>query len=145
MKKLLMSLLVGLFAFAAPAMAEEGVHKLVLQITDDNPQKMNTVLNVINNITKHYQEQGEIIEVEVVAFNKGLHMLRADTSPVAKRLKAFQQSMPDVQFSACGNTLQGMAKKEGKEPPLLEVATMVPAGVGRLMELSEAGWTIIRP
>lgn len=139
---LLMSL-----CWAAPSIANEadGVHRLALQISDNDPQKMNTVLNVAANVTRHYADLGEEVEVRVVAFNAGLHMLRSDTSPVQERLKNFADGMPNVAFNACANTMQGMAKKEGKEPPLVDSAVIVPAGVVTLMELDESGWTIIRP
>ena len=66
-------------------------------------------------------------------------------SPVLERLDSFGQSMPNVSFAACDNTIAGMRKKEGKEIPIVEIAEHVPAGVVDLMTLSEAGWTIIRP
>ncbi len=53
--------------------------------------------------------------------------------------------MPNVVFNACNNTLQGMAKKEGKVPPLVSNAVVVPSGAVRLMELAEKGWVILRP
>ncbi len=120
-------------------------HRLALQISDNNPQKMNTVLNVAANVSRHYSDIGETVEIQVVAFNQGLHMLRDDTSPVKKRLASFAQSMPNVVFDACNNTLQGMARKEGKVPPLVANAVVVPSGAVRLMELAEQGWVILRP
>lgn len=137
-----MSLVVGL---VTAGFAEGHIHKLALQISDNNPQKMNTVLNVAANVARYYSEKGEEVEIRVVAFNAGLHMLRADTSPVVDRLKSFEQSMPNVTFAACDNTLAAMTKKEGKEPPLVSVAEHVPAGVVDLIRLDEAGWTIVRP
>lgn len=125
--------------------ADEVQHRLALQISDNNPQKMNTVLNVAANVARHYSSLGEEVEIRVVAFNAGLHMLRADTSPVVDRLKSFGQSMPNVTFAACDNTLKAMTKKEGKEPPIVANAEHVPAGVVELMKLQEAGWSIIRP
>jgi hypothetical protein len=41
--------------------------------------------------------------------------------------------------------MKGMAKKEGKKPYLFAFADVVPAGVVRLIERDEAGWTIVRP
>ena len=38
-----------------------------------------------------------------------------------------------------------MAKREGKVPPIVPQASMMPAGVVRLMEFGETGWTIVRP
>ena len=53
--------------------------------------------------------------------------------------------MPNVAFMACENTLESMTKAEGKEPPLVENAKRVTAGVVTLIELGEKGWTIVRP
>jgi hypothetical protein len=139
----LVALWVAMVALS-PAMAGE-VHRLALQITDKDPQKMNTVLNVAANVSRHYADLGEEVQIQVVAFNQGLHMLREDTSPVKERLQSFAQSMPNVVFDACNNTLQGMAKREGKVPPLVANAVVVPSGAVRLMELAEKGWVILRP
>ena len=132
-----------LFAFAPAGAAEH--HKLALQISDNDPAKMNAVLNVAANVSKYYSDKGDEVEIQIVAFNAGLHMLREDTSPVKPRLKSFKQGMPNVSFMACMNTLQAMARAEGKEPPLVENANKVEAGVVTLIELGEKGWTIVRP
>lgn len=131
----------------APVMAQDGVHRLALQISDDDPQKMNTVLNVASNVSRHYSDLGEQVEIAIVAFNKGLHMLRTDTAPekVRKRVEGFGMSMPNVAFMACGNTITAMTKKEGKPTPIVEHAETVPAGVVTLIDLDEKGWTIVRP
>ncbi len=128
----------------APASAMEK-HRLALQISDNDPGKMNAVLNVAANVSKYYTDKGDEIEIQIVAFNAGLNMLRQDKSPVLTRLHSFKQGMQNVSFMACENTLAAMTKNEGKEPPLVENATRVPAGVVTLMELSAKGWTIIRP
>jgi hypothetical protein len=137
--------LVSLLAFAlTPASAIEK-HRLALQISDDDAAKMNAVLNVAANVSKYYSDKGEEIEIQVVAFNAGLNMLRQDKSPVLTRLKSFKQGMPNVAFKACENTLEAMTRNEGKEPPLVENAERVKAGVVTLIELGEQGWTIVRP
>nr|AFI78726.1 secreted protein containing DUF1791 [uncultured bacterium ws406H10] len=132
-------------AMAFPALAAEGVHKLVLQISDNDKQKMNTVLNVAANVSRHYSEKGEEIDIKIVAFNAGLHMLRPDTSPVKDRMMSFGQSMPNVEFQACNNTRHAMQKKSGKDVPIFEFAEVVPAGVVSIMELDEAGYSVVRP
>jgi uncharacterized protein len=137
--------LVSLLSLAlTPASALEK-HRLALQISDDDAAKMNAVLNVAANVSKYYSDKGEEIEIQVVAFNAGLNMLREDKSPVLTRLKSFKQGMPNVAFKACENTLEAMTRKEGKEPPLVENAERVKAGVVTLIELGEQGWTIVRP
>ena len=129
---------------AAPALAD-GPHRLALQITDNDADKMNTVLNVAANVSKYYSDKGEDVEIQVVAFNAGLHMLREDTSPVKPRIASFAKSMPNVSFMACQNTIDGMTKREGKDIPIVTQAERVPSGAVTLIELSEKGWTIVRP
>ncbi len=125
--------------------AQAAEHKLALQISDNDPAKMNAVLNVAANVSIYYSEKGDEVDIQIVAFNAGLNMLRADKSPVLDRLKSFKQGMPNVAFMACENTLDSMTKGEGKEPPLVENAKRVTAGVVTLIELGEKGWTIVRP
>ena len=120
-------------------------HKLALQISDNDPEKMNAVLNVAANVSRHYAAKGEEVSIQIVAFNAGLHMLRDDTSPVKERLGSFASSMPDVSFKACGNTLDAMTKREGKPIKIIGNADLVPAGVVTLIDLGEKGWTIVRP
>ena len=141
-------MMVALFAvamLAMPSIATAAEHKLVLQISDNDADKMNTVMNVAANVSRLYSEKGDQVDIKVVAFNAGLHMLRPDTSPVAERIANFAASMPNVQFQACNNTREAMAKKSGKDVPIYEFAEVVPAGVVSIIELSENGYTVIRP
>ena len=106
---------------------------------------MNLALNNAVNVVQHYSSAGEEVEIEIVAYGPGLHMLRDDTSPVKARVKSISESMPSVAFTACGNTSDAMKKAEGKDIPLLSQAKVVPAGVVRLMELQEKGWSYVKP
>ena len=125
-------------------------HRLAIHVDDNDPAKMNLALNNAQNVTQYYTGKGEEVEIEIVAYGPGLHMLRADTSPqqVKGRLKSFSESMPNVSFAACENTRQNMARAEGKKPadiPLVQNAKPVPSGVVRLIELQELGWSYVKP
>lgn len=125
--------------------AEKKPHKLALQVSDNDIEKMNAALNVAANVSRYYADKGEEVEIEIVAFNAGLHMVRQDTSPVKERLQSFKNGMPNVVFDACDNTIQAMKKREGKDIPIVANVRVVPAGVVTLIELGEKGWTIVRP
>ena len=145
----LLAMLAGLVALPVAAHEIEKdheTHRVAIQVSDDNPGTFNKALNNAANMSKYFLGRGEDYEIEIVAYNAGLHMLRTDTSPVADRIKSFPQSVPNVTFSACGNTIKGMTKKAGgKVPPISENARVVPGGVIRLMELSDMGYFMIRP
>ena len=72
-------------------------------------------------------------------------MLRDDTSPVKARIKSMSEAMPNLTFAACGNTRENMTRTEAKDIPIISQATVVKAGVVRLMELQERGWSYLRP
>lgn len=131
-----------------PAQAGDGyAHHAVFHIDENDPVKMNIVLNNAANVTKYYAGQGQQVKIEVVAHGPGLHMLRDDTSPVKDRLADYVPSFPNINFSACGNTIAGMTKKEGKAPPLIESDSIavVPSGVVQIMIRQDQGWHYIRP
>jgi len=122
-------------------------HRLVIQVDQNDPAVMNLALNNATNVIDYYRAKGEDVNVDVVTYGPGLHMLRADTSPVQDRIKGLKDyAFPSkIQFSACGNTKEGMEKKEGHPITVLSEAVIVPSGVVRLMELQEKGWSYVRP
>lgn len=137
-----------LMLFAASAFAGNAkVHRVSIQVDQNDPALMNLVLNNVSNIVSDYKEKHEDVQVEVVAYGPGLHMLRADTSPVKDRIKQIAEiSFPSqVKFSACNNTKHGMEKAEGHEIGIITQAHLVPSGATRLIELQEQGWSYLRP
>ena len=134
-------------AFVTTAAAEGKAHRIAIQIDQNDPQVMNLVLNNATNVIEYYRGNNEDVDVEIVAYGPGLHMLRADTSPVKDRIKRLKDLVfpGNIRFSGCNNTKQGMEKAEGHAIALVPEATIVPAGVVRLMELQEQGWSYVRP
>ncbi len=120
-------------------------HRLAVQVDANDPATMNLALNNVSNAVQHYNQIGQKVEIEVVTFGPGLHMLREDTSPVKERIKSMSETMPELTFAACGNTRENMTKVEAKEIPLISQAKVTKSGVVRLMELQERGWSYLRP
>jgi uncharacterized protein len=125
--------------------ADTKLHRLILQVNTNEPAMMNLALNNATNVAQYYKDLGEKVNIEVVTFGPGLHMLRDDTSPVKARIKAIKESTPEISFKACGNTQENMHKVENKEIPIIPEATVVKSGVVRVMELQEQGWTYVKP
>ena len=135
-------------AFATSAFAADiKPHRVAIQVNQNDPQVMNLALNNATNVLEYYRGKNEEVEIEIVTYGPGLHMLRSDTSPVQDRLKRLKEmAFPGkIQFSACNNTKQGMEKTEDKAISVVSEATIVPSGVVRLMELQEQGWSYVRP
>ena len=103
---------------AKPPVPDRKAHRLILQVNTNDAAMMNLALNNATNVAQYYQELGEKVEIEVVTFGPGLHMLRDDTSPVKARISTIA---------------------------LIPEAAVVKSGVVRVMELQEKGWAYVRP
>jgi uncharacterized protein len=134
-------------ALASSALTADKLHRIAIQVDQNDPQVMNLALNNATNVIEYYREKNEDVEIDIVTYGPGLHMLRADTSPVQDRIKRLKDMVfpGKIQFSACDNTKQGMEKTEGHAISILPDATIVPSGVVHLMELQEQGWSYVRP
>jgi hypothetical protein len=143
---LAIALAIGLFA-SGNAAAEGARHHIVIQVDQNDKAIMDLALNNARNVIESYRDQHEDADVEIVAYGPGLNMLRDDVSPVKDRIKQLREvSFPsNLTFSACNNTKQAMEKHEGHPITIIPQATLVPAGVVRIMELQERGWSYVRP
>ena len=133
-------LLLTSFFMLSHVEASAAEKKVVLQRSDASAEKQTLVLNVANNLIKHYGPDNVV--VEVVAFGPGLRLLFKDN---ANKDRVQSLAVSGVEFAACQNTVKGMSKVLGHPPKLSSHAKPVPAGVARIIELHEKGYLLIRP
>jgi intracellular sulfur oxidation DsrE/DsrF family protein len=131
-------------AKATAKAAAVAMHRLVLPINTDDPTTMRALISTSLNLPKYYQERNEAFTIEVVAYNAGVHMLRADTSPVKDLLRVLRSVNANIRFVVCDATKLGMERQEGRPVTLIDNVEIVPSGPGRIIELQEAGWSYIR-
>ena len=127
------------------AVSAKKQHRVVIQVSENDPKAMNLALNNAENLRTFYEQAGEAVQIEIVAYGPGLNMVRSDTSPVKDRLAALVGRPQPVTLSGCDNTLGRQSKQEGKEISLVSEARLVPTGIGRIVQLQEQGRTYIRP
>jgi intracellular sulfur oxidation DsrE/DsrF family protein len=125
--------------------APVATHKVAIQVNQNDKAVMDLALNNAKNVIDYYWAKGETVAVEIVTYGPGLHMLRADTSPVKERIAPMALENSNLAFIACGNTQANQSKAEGKPVTLLSEAKVMPSGVVRLMELQKQGYAYIRP
>lgn len=126
------------------AMADGKTHHVAIHVDQNDPHTLNMALNNAQNLASYYEEQGDEVVIEMVAYGPGLHMLVDGKSPVKDRIETMSLELP-ITFSACANTIAGMEKRTGETVTLLDEAEVVPSGVVRLIELQEEGYAYIRP
>ena len=123
------------------ASAQAGpVHKVVIQVSSDDPANHRIALNNAVNLQQALGEDGT--QIEIVAYGPGISIMTADSEESA-RIPGL--SAKGIRFSACGNTMKQALAKSGRPLELVEGVQVVPAGVLRIMELQEQGYTYIRP
>ena len=120
------------------------VHKLAIQVNQNEKGVMDLALNNAKNVIDYYKAKNEQVLIELVTFGPGLHMLRSE-SPVKERISQMSLENPNLIFQACANTQANMSKAEGKPVTLLSEAKVTPSGVVRLMELQDDGYSYLRP
>lgn len=131
---LLLLTVVG-YAAASPG----GKQSVVIQVSDDNPVTWNQALNVAQNVPDTVGK--DKVTVEIVAFGKGIGMLKFD-SEVGQRLAAANKD--GVAIRACGVTMRKAKLTEKDLYPDAGI-TVVPAGVVEIMTKHNEGWFVIRP
>jgi len=115
-------------------------HKMVIQVSTDDPRTQNIALNNAVNLQKELGMDN--VQIEIVAYGPGLGLLTKQNEQ-ADRVKSLSQQ--DIKFSACGNTMKKVEKKTGKKSQLTEGVGVVKAGVRRILELQEQGYAYLRP
>jgi len=136
-------LLVGSSAVIANDDSQDGFepkHKVVIQVNSDDPRTQKIALNNAANLQKSLGMDN--VAIEIVAYGPGLKLFTG-RSPESMRIPNLAQQ--NINFSACGNTINGLTKKMGHAPTLVEGTKVVPSGVVRIMELQEQGYAYIRP
>lgn len=115
-------------------------HKIVLQLSDNDPHKQALVISVANNLLKFYDP--DKVAVEVVAFGPGIDLLRGEN---ADRKLVESLIAQGVRFDVCLNTVDTIERETGKRPNIIPAATPVQVGVGQILFLTENGYTLVRP
>ena len=122
-------------SFAADAAVAR--HKVIFQVSDDDPAKWNLVLNNARNIQQDVGKDN--VDIEVVAYGPGLGMLKLESPVTARVGEAIGQG---VKLMACENTMHG--RKLTKADMLPDIG-YVKAGVVELMVKQQQGYSYIRP
>ena len=115
-------------------------HKIVLQLSDNDPRKQGLVISVANNLMKFYDP--DKVAVEIVTFGPGIDLLRPE-NPNRKAVESLVAQGARVDI--CLNTVDTLERESGKRPEFIAAATPVQVGVAQILLLTENGYTLVRP
>jgi intracellular sulfur oxidation DsrE/DsrF family protein len=115
-------------------------HRIVLQLSDNDPRKQGLVISVANNLMKFYDP--DKVAVEIVTFGPGIDLLRPE-NPNRKAVESLVAQGARVDI--CLNTVDTLEREAGKRPEFIAAATPVQVGVAQILFLTENGYTLVRP
>ena len=112
-------------------------HKIVIQVSDNDPAKWNLALNNAKNLQDDVGAAN--VDIEIVAFGPGIAMLKKE-SPTGARLAEAMKAK--VKVLACENTMRG---QQLTKDDMLPAIGYVPSGVSEIMKKQGEGWAYLRP
>ncbi|MBI4967382.1 MAG: DsrE family protein [Rhodospirillales bacterium] len=110
--------------------------RIVLQMSQ--AERADAILTNAVNLQKFYGQDN--VKIALVAYGNGVRALLKDESKVAARIQSLKQY--EVEFVACGNTLETIGKKEAD---LLPGVTSTSTGLAEITERALSGWTVLVP
>jgi len=116
---------------------------IVILIDRNDPHVMGHAISYSANLSRHFAEKGLKLQLEVVANGSGIEVFRADKTPLRDPLAALRQMVPDITLSMCASSKMIAEAKEQVAIQLIEGATLVPFGIGRVVDLQMKGWAYI--
>ena len=118
-------------------------NRFILHLDSDKPERMSAVLDYADQILDNARQDGVAAELEIVANNYGLNLLREDLTPYRARIDALAAKHANLKFIACGQAV-ARVEREGKKVRLVEEARVVPSVIGEVVSKMKEGWTYIR-
>lgn len=112
-------------------------HKLILQVTDNDPAKWNLTLANVKNVQSYLGAKN--VDIEVVAYGPGINMIKLDSLVGAGVSDAIAAG---ARIVACEIT---MTNQKLTKDDMLPSLSYVPAGVIELMARQRQGYAYVRP
>ena len=112
-------------------------HKLVVQVSDNDPAKWNLALNNAKNVLDDVGAAN--VDIEIVAYGPGIGMLKLE-SPSGSRVQ--EAIKGNIKVIACENT---MRTQKLTRDDMQSAISYVPAGVTEIMTKQGEGWAYLRP
>jgi hypothetical protein len=122
---------------------EADPNRIMLHLDSAAPDKMQAVLDQAEYLLNEAEDQGRMMQLEVIANSRGINLLRAGVSPHAERMARMKQRHANLQWVACGQSIARFAS-EGHKVELLPATLTAPTAIGEIVTRLQQGWTYVR-
>lgn len=116
------------------------IDNYILHVASGEPEQMLAALERARSLLDS-APAGRPRQVEIVANEKGIDLLRSDVTPFAREIKALADS--DVVFYACSRTIQRLEER-GVEVRIVPEANLEYTALDRVVSRMQEGWNYLK-
>jgi intracellular sulfur oxidation DsrE/DsrF family protein len=124
--------------FASPAPSFDHPRKIVLSLSERDPDRVNEVIGNVGNIQRFYGADN--VRIALIVYGPGIHAVLTRDTTVRARIAGLVAIGVDV--LACNATLSTLHLGAADVLPGVRV---IPNGLPAIVEFQAAGWYYVRP
>jgi len=134
----------------AVIMARSGVElrgaqadRILVHVASSRGDVVDSALQEVEDYLRDARAAGRKVEVEIVANNTGIDILRADASAYTARLERLRAAYPNLTYIACNQTADRLREK-GVTVELIPGVHVAPTALDEIVKRMQQGWVYIR-
>lgn len=116
---------------------EPDLNRAILYVDAADPAKFTTLLRRAETLVKR------LTEVEIIANDDALDLLRLETSPYPARVKRMLRDHTNLKFIACANAIRQL-ETHGVQPTLLDGVVRNETAIDHVVRRLQEGWTYVK-
>lgn len=117
--------------------------KIIVHVSHSDPARLKAALDETEGLLDTYKRSNQQIQVEVIANNRAVDLLRTNVSTYATRINAIQKKYPNVDFMVCGQTIRKLSEK-GENVQLLPHTEITSSAAEQINKRLHQGWGYVR-
>lgn len=127
-------------AFHAAAVGESS--RVILHVGSSDRQAFDEALDTAERLMAGADTNPDF-HLQVLTNASGVDLVRSQVTPYAGRIEALLQRYPNLEFTACSQTLARL-EREGQEVTLLPNVKVVDTAVSEVVRRLQRGWSYVR-
>ncbi|MCL7751658.1 hypothetical protein LV475_08635 [Guyparkeria hydrothermalis] len=135
----------GTVAEATAALNEETAKqdtRIILHVGSSDRQTFDQALDTAESLLAN-ADNNPNFHLQVLANSGGVNLVRQNVTPHAQRIAAMLRDHPNLEFTACGQSLARL-QREGEDVAVLPNVEVVDTAVSEVVRRMQRGWTYIR-
>ena len=117
--------------------------RILVHVASSRGEVVDAALQEVEDYLRDARAAGRRVQVEIVANQTGLDILRAGASAYAARLERLRATYPNLSYIACNQTA-GRLREKGVHVELLPGVKVAPTALDEIVRRMQQGWLYIR-